>query len=95
MAEYMYHCYVYHTTTDVVGIDPVAEAANTLDFETNYKSQTVEVNDIIPATTTFEIIKTYTDFKALIDGVNILWTDVKHANEGKAYDIYLITDAPV
>jgi len=95
MAEYLYHTYIYHTTTDVIGVDPVVEAAKVADFDTNYKSQCILVSDIIPAATTFDINLGYLEFKAKVDGVNILWTDIKYANEEKVYDLYLITNAPI
>jgi hypothetical protein len=90
MADYMYHCYVYHETDGVMGIVPANEDANNTDWETNYKSQALEVNDIIPAATTFELIKTWTQFKALIVSP-YTWSDVKYAHESNAWDIYLIT----
>lgn len=95
MAEYLYHTYILKDPTDTIGYDAVTEAANKADFDTNYKAQTVKITDIISGATTFDIVKTYAQFKALIDGVNILWTDVKFANEDKFYDIYLLTNEPL
>jgi len=94
MAEYLYHTYVYHDTTNVLGVNPITEAANTTDFETNYKSLCVKIDDITPGSTMFDIIKTYTEFKALIS-TPIAWSDVKYADEGKNYDLYLLTDQPI
>lgn len=95
MADYLFHTYIYHKTTDVIGIVPADEDAKVLDFETNYKNQCVKIDDIAINATTFETLKTYTQFKALIDGVTITWGDVKFAKEEKAYDIYLLTDSPL
>jgi hypothetical protein len=95
MADYLYHTYVYKNTNDVLGVVPADEAANTLDFETNYKATAVKVDDLEIMGTTFETIKTYSQLKALVDGVTITWADVKFAVEGKAYDIYLLTSDPL
>jgi hypothetical protein len=94
MADYLYHAYVYHDTSDVLGVNPVVEAANTADFENNYKSQAVQIDDIIPGQTTFDIVKTYTQFKALISSP-LTWSDVRYADEEKAYDLYLLTSSPL
>jgi hypothetical protein len=94
MAEYLYHAYIYHDTSNVIGVNPVTEAAYTLDFETNYKSQAVEVNDISSAATTFDIVKSYADFKTLIVSPRT-WGDVRYAKEAKAYDLYLLTSSPI
>lgn len=95
MADYLYHCYIYHDINNVLGIVPADEAANVADFETNYKNQAVKIDDIIINQTTFDTVKTYTQFKSLIDGTTITWGDVKFAKEDKAYDIYLLTNSPV
>ena len=94
MAQYLYHTYVYHDQTDVLGIDSEEEATNATDFETNYKSQCTEIDDIVPGETMFEILKTYTQFKAMITG-DYSWSDVRYADEDKAYDIYLLTSTPI
>jgi hypothetical protein len=94
MAEFLYHAYIYHNTSNVLGVNASQEATNTTDFETNYKSQAVEVSDIIPGTTTFDIVKSYTDFKTLITSP-ITWGDVRYANEDKVYDLYLLTSSPL
>lgn len=78
-----------------MGVVPADEAAKVSDFETNYKAPAVKIDDIVVQATTFETIKTYDQFKALIDGVTITWGDVKYAKEDKAYDIYLLTDSPL
>lgn len=95
MADYLYHTYIYHNTSDVIGVVPADEAVKVTDFETNYKNLAVKIDDIIVNATTFENVVNYNAFKALIDGVNVLWGDVKYAKEAKAYDLYLITDSPL
>jgi hypothetical protein len=94
MAEYLYHAYVYHDTQDVLGVNVSQEAANTTDFETNYKAQAIEVDDITPGATTFDIVKSYADFKTLISSP-ITWSDVRYAKEEHAYDLYLLTSSPI
>jgi len=95
MADYLYHTYIYYKTNDVIGIVPADEAVKVTDFETNYKALAVKIDDIVIQATTFESVKTYDQFKALVDGVTITWGDVKYAKEEKAYDIYLLTNAPL
>jgi hypothetical protein len=95
MAEYLYHAYVYYDTSNVIGANNSQEATNTTDFETNYKSQATEVEDISPGATMFDIVKTYTEFKALISSP-ITWADVKYADEDdRVYDLYLLTSEPL
>lgn len=83
------------STTNTIGFDPTTEAANKTDYETNYKSLTVKVTDIVVAETAFIVEKTYTAFKALIDGSTIKWTDVKEKESDIAYELHLITDSPL
>ena len=72
-----------------------AEDSNRIDFETNFKSQAVKVNDISVAENTFTIEKTYTDFKTLIDGVSLRWSDVKYFEDSIKYVLNLITTNPL
>lgn len=95
MSDYLYHSYIYHKTNDVIGIVPADEVAKVLDFETNYKAQAVSADDLLVNATTFETDKTYTQFKGLIDGTTILWSDVKFVKRDKVYDLYLVTDSPL
>jgi hypothetical protein len=95
MAEYLYHTYVYYDTSNVIGANAVQEAANTTDFETNYKSQATEIDDLVPGATMFDIVVSYADFKALITSP-ITWADVKFADEDdKVYDLYLLSSSPL
>jgi hypothetical protein len=94
MADYMYHTYIYKDTNNVLGVVPAEESVKNTDFTTNYKSQCLQIDDLLPAGTTFEIVKTWTGFKALI-AAPYTWTDVKYADEGKAWDIYLVTGAQI
>lgn len=95
MALYIYDCQILKDPTDTVGFDLTAEAANKLDYETNYKSQTVKVDNLIVSETSFEIDKTWSQFKGLIDGVNLTWGDVRQGIVGKFYELHLITNEPL
>ena len=93
MADYIYDCTILKDQTNTYGFDLTAEAANKTDYENNYQSQTVKVNDLIVSETSFEIDKTWAQFKALIDGVNLTWADVKEGIVGKSYELHLITNS--
>ena len=95
MVDYLYVTRIWFSTADSVGFDEAAEAANTTDFETNYKASTYPVSNMETQATVFIINKTYAQFKALIDGVNILWSDVKCETNTKHYDLYLLTPGPL
>lgn len=95
MVEYLYRARIWTDTTNVLGVDPSVEAANKIDFEANYKASTVAVTDLEVMGTTFLIEKTYANFKPLIDGTNIKWTDIKCETAAIYYDLYLITTEPI
>jgi hypothetical protein len=95
MVDYLYKARIWKDTTNVVEVNPTTELANKTEFETNYKSSTISINNLELMGTTFVILKTYTDFKVLIDGINILWTDVKCENGGNFYDLYLLTTSTI
>ena len=92
---YIYTTTIIKDTTNTIGYNPTAESAAKSDYETNFRSLTVKVNDLVVAETSFEIDKTYTDFKALIDGTTIKWSDVKEMNGGNIYELHLITESPL
>ena len=92
--DYIYRASIFFDTTNVIGVNVSTEAANTTDFETNYKSSCVEVNELQLLTNSFIIYKTYTEFKALITA-EIDWTDVKLIIRDKDYCLYLITEDPL
>jgi len=77
--------------TDCYGFNNSQELANKTDFDTNYKSGCVQVNDLENMETTFTVLLTYTEFKVKIDGTNIKWTDVKLEIDTNHYDLYLLT----
>lgn len=90
MADYLYKSTVYFDTTDVIGIDPVQEEANKVEFEANYKASVYQVDDIQIAETVFVLNKSYADFKALIDG-EVAWTDVKMIQQDKYYELFILS----
>jgi len=95
MALYIYDCTILKDPTNVTGYDLTAEAENKTDYETNYKSQTVKVDSLTVSETSFEIDKTWSQFKGLIDGVTLTWADVRQSIVGKIYELHLITNEPL
>lgn len=95
MADYLYRNRIMTDLTNCYGFDNSAEAANKSDFETNYKSSTYPVADLELMDTVFLVDKTYTQFKALVDGQTITWGDVKLETGTNFYDLYIITDTPL
>ena len=93
MADYIYETQIIFDTSKAIGYDNSQEAANTSDYENNHQSQTVKVNDLMVATTSFEINKSYSDFKSLIDGIFIHWSDVKEVKNGIKYKLYLVVQS--
>ena len=79
---YLYKTTIYKETADIVGIDATQEGANKTDFETNFKSQAIAVDDVAIAETTFITDLSYSDFKAIIVSP-IGWADVKYVSNGK------------
>jgi len=95
MTLYLYMARIMTDTSNAFGFNNTQEAADKLDFETNFKSQTLAVDDLENMETTFITRLSYTQFKAKIDGVNILWTDVKLETTAIFYDLYLLTTSPI
>lgn len=95
MAEYIYDCIILKDPTDVSGFNLVVESAAKTDYEANFQSQTVKVNELVVAANSFEIDKTWTQFKNLVDGVNIQWSDVREKATSKLYELHLITNSPL
>jgi len=87
---YLYSTTIYRDTNDVIGINVVQNDLDKTDFETNYKSQAVLVGEIFLAETTFVLEITYASFKSKIDGVNILWSDVKYQETAKHYTLNIL-----
>lgn len=91
MAQYLYKTTLYTDTTNVINV-PSDNATNLTDYETNHQSSTVKIDDLQLAETTFEILKSYDDFDALIT-TPYDWGDVKEVVKNNRYDLYLITSS--
>jgi len=95
MADYLYKHRIMTNLTDCIGFNEPQEASDKSDFETNHKSNCYEIDDLETMATVFVIDKTYSEFKALIDGNTITWNDVKVEIGLNFYDLYLLTDGPL
>ena len=92
MANYLHKSALFKITDNVANIDPTQNNTDKTDFETNFKAQAKQVDSLIIAETTFEVNKTYAQFKAIIDGVTITWADVKYTETEGGYRLYLLRD---
>ena len=92
MANYLHKSALFKVTDNVASIDIAQNDADKADFETNFKSQAKQVDSLIIAETTFEVNKTYAQFKVVIDGVTITWADVKYTETEGGYRLYLLRD---
>lgn len=92
MANYLHKSALFKITDNVANIDAAQNNADKVDFETNFKSQAKNIDSLIIAETTFEVNKTYAQFKAIIDGVTITWADVKYTETDGGYRLYLLRD---
>lgn len=92
MANYLHKSALFKVTDNVANIDAAQNNADKVDFETNFKAQAKQVDSLIIAETTFEVNKTYAQFKAIIDGVTITWADVKYTETEGGYRLYLLRD---
>jgi len=95
MTEYIYKTILYRDTTNVIGLNVTQNNIDLADFEANYKASSTSVDSIVIMETTFQIDKTYTQFKALVDGATILWSDVRFVKDPQKYCLYLVTDSPL
>jgi len=95
---YLYKAVIHKIPTEVIGLtssEIVEHQNNRGDFEANFKSSAVKVDDLILAETTFVINKTYIQFKTLIDGALRVWPDVKFTEDDVRYILNLITTSPI
>ena len=92
MANYLHKSALFKVTDNVASIDAAQNNADKSDFESNFKSQAKNIDSLIIAETTFEINKTYAEFKAIVDGVTITWADVKYTETEGGYRLYLLRD---
>lgn len=92
MASYLHKVEIFKLTESVIGIDVTQNDADKADFETNYKASAKKIDSLIIAETTFEVEKTYSQLKALIDGTTITWADIKYVETDGGYKLYLLRD---
>ena len=90
---YLYRAIIYKEPKKI-GVPDGSHAADKSDFETNYMQTATKVNEIVVSETTFVVEKSFTNFKALIDGVVITWGDVKYM-DGDAYKLNLLSGSPL
>ena len=88
---YLYRTTLYHDTSKVLN-PPANNDTDNTDFETNHKSSANAVNEVLVQETTFVSDLSYTDFKDKIDGVNVLWSDVKYIETNNAYVLHIVSD---
>ena len=84
---YLYKALVYKTP-QVLGLTDNSHAADITDFEDNHKSDATLVTTVTIAETTFEIDKSYTDFKALVSA----WSGVEYTEDNAKYTFNLLSD---
>ncbi len=77
MANYLYKTILFINTTNVVGINVSQNNTDKAAFETNGKPTAKKVSGITIGETTFEILKSYTDFVALLL-TPLTWASVKY-----------------
>jgi len=87
---YLYKAIIYKDTQGL-SIPDGTNAADKIDFETNYKSQSVVVNETVLAETTFVSEISYSAFKAKVT----LWSNVKYIEDTVKYIINLISENPL
>ena len=92
---YIYRKTIFKETNDIIGIDISQNSADKTDFETTYKSQVAMVSDMYIAETSFLIDKSWSNFKALIDGTIRVWGDVKCMESEGRYILNLVTTNPI
>lgn len=94
MPNYLYKTIIFKTTDDVIGFSP-SNDSDRQDFETNYKSQAQPVNEITLAETTYEMGKSYADFKSMLVLMIKTWSDVKYKENNKKYELNLLINSAV
>lgn len=85
--------YIYNANIDF------QDNTDKTDFETNYKAIAKEFSYMTINDTVFALELTYTNFKALIDGITITWADVRYiiniTDNLLRYELYLVTNNPL
>lgn len=92
---YLYKKVIFIETDKVIGIDVQQNNADKTDWEDNYKSSAVPVNELVIAETTFIVDNiTWATFKTLVD-TPYTWGDVKYIENSGRYEIYLTSSEPL
>lgn len=94
MPNYLYKTTIFKTTDDVIGFSP-SNDSDRQDFETNYKVQAQPVDEITLAETTYEVEKSYSDFKSLLTFMIKTWSDVTYKENNKKYELNLLINSAV
>lgn len=90
---YLYRA-VSYKNPELLGLPAGTNAADITDFETNYKATALLVNSVNLAETTFEIDKTYTQFKALVVSP-LTWANIEYTEDSVKYIFNLLSDDPL
>ena len=93
MANYLYKTTIYKNEGGVVGIDP-DNSTNLSDYENNHQADTMKVDELQLAETTFAVVISYATFDGYIT-TPYDWGDVKEDESDRHYDLYLITGSPL
>jgi len=92
---YLYKKTIYRGYGNIVGLSDAQKTQNDADlsdFDTNHKTAATKVDEIIIAETTVITDLSYSQFEGKIDGVNILWSDVKFLQNADRYELNLISE---
>lgn len=94
MANYLYKTFIYTNTANVIGLDETENATHLADYEGNHQADTISVDDIQIAETTFVTDMEYDNFHDLIV-TPFDWGDVREVEKDNHYALYLITTSPL
>ncbi len=94
MPNYLYKTTLYKSTDDVIGFSP-SNDSDKEDFENNFKSQAQPVHEITLAETTYEVEKSYEEFKSLLGEMIKTWSDVIYKENNKKYELNLLINSTV
>jgi len=82
MSNYLYQTIISRTQS----------SSDKSDYETNHKSDIIEISQIKLLETTFILEESYSDFSAKIDGIDIKWSDVTVITSNDKYWLFLLSD---
>jgi len=93
MADYLYKSVVYKNV-DNVASPPTDWATQKTEYETNHQADTIKIDEIQVAATTFEINKDFDDFHDMIVSPYD-WGDIRELETTNRYELYLVTSEPI